>query len=137
MTDPILPRVYCASPWHRHTMWQVLHDDLFAGRIDVVSSWHKPSGQALDDTSPGDCLKGWKRNCQDIVKADFLLAYAEASDRPNGTLFEIGYANSMDLPVYLVGNFTWGTWRFLSHIYRVETLREAIKFIIHHKELLR
>lgn len=135
--NPILPRVYCASPWSRHAMWETLHDQLFKGRVDVVSSWHKPSGQALDDKIAEDCFVGWQRNVKDIKRANFVLAYAEAKDRPNGTLFEIGYAYSIGVPVLLVGNFAWGTWRHLNCIDTWPTLREAVDFIVHHKELTR
>lgn len=131
MTDPILPRVYCAAPWPRHAMWETLHDQLFAGRINVVSRWHRPEGQALDDTDPADCFAGWQRNLHDIKRADHVLAYAEYKDHPNGTLFEIGYAHSIGIPVWLVGNFAWGTWRHLPLMNHRPTLREAVQSIVH------
>lgn len=133
----LLPRIYCASPWSRHKMWQVLHDQLFEGRIEVVSTWHKPEGQALNDKDPADCLKGWTQNIADIKRAHFVLAYAEAKDHPNGTIFEIGYANALNIPVFLTGNFAWGTWRFTPPIVHLPTLREAVDSIVHYRELTR
>ena len=55
--------------------------------------------------------------------------YAERKDHPNGTLVEVGYALSHEMPVHLVGNFAWGTWRFEPLVHIHNTLREATSFI--------
>jgi nucleoside 2-deoxyribosyltransferase len=122
-----LPRVYCASPWRRAKMWRTLQFP----SIRVVSTWHhKQMLDATESNAPPDvCAAHWQIDLAEIRQADALLAYAEFSDRPNGTLFEIGYANALDTPVALVGNFEWGTWKHLPLIAHYPTLREAVEAI--------
>ena len=72
------------------------------------------------------CAMSWEENFKEIRQADALLAYAEHKDRPNGTLVEIGYALAMELPVCLVGNFDWASWRHHPSVIHFSTLREAV-----------
>jgi len=119
------PRVYCASPAHRLKMWQVI---AFRS-IHIVSTWHTNANFAADDQDAATCAEYWEQDFTEIRQADVLLAYAEAHDRPNGTLVEIGYALAHDTPVALVGNFAWGTWKHLPLVTHYPTLREAVAAI--------
>ena len=116
------PRVYCASPAHRFKMWNTL--DLPG--IRIVSTWHTNSLLADHEADPQWCREAWERDTMEIRQADVVLAYAEHKDRPNGTLFELGYAVAMDTPVALVGNFEWGTWKHLPLVTHYASLRLAI-----------
>ena len=120
-----LQRVYCASPWRRASMWGTLKFP----QINVVSTWHHR--EMLDTVSdatalPEVCRAHWMLDFAEIRQADHLLVYAEHKDRPNGTLVEVGYALGHDMPVHLVGNFLWGTWRYDPLVQHHATLREAV-----------
>ena len=136
MTDilPLLPRVYCASPLHRSHMWQTLASTPPFTNINIVSTWHNNNNVENEEDDPAAAFIGWHNNLRDIKWADHILAYAEFSDKPNGTLFELGYAHSIGRPIHLVGNFKWGTWRLLPSIHHHDTFRDAIDHIVHSKE---
>jgi nucleoside 2-deoxyribosyltransferase len=108
-------------------MWTILD---FPG-ILVVSTWHDNDTlvEAEEDKDPLACRAAWNRDFRQIRSADHLLVYAEHKDRPNGTLVEIGYALSHEMPVHLVGNFEWGTWRYCELVFTHNTIREATSFI--------
>lgn len=122
-----LKRIYCASPAHRAKLWRTLDFP----NVEVISTWH--NNPTLEETDLADdpivCRAAWDRDFHEIGRSDALLVYAEHKDRPNGTLIEIGYALSEYIPVYLVGNFEWGTWRHNPLIHTHPTLRGAITFI--------
>ena len=120
-------RVYCASPWRRAKMWRTLEFP----SIKVVSTWHDDLSlaEAEQDCDPVACRAAWARDFKQIMSADALLVYAEAKDRPNGTLVEVGYALSHDMPVHIVGNFEWGTWRFDPLVQQHNTLIGAVEDI--------
>jgi nucleoside 2-deoxyribosyltransferase len=82
-----------------------------------------------ESPDPDICRAHWELDLMEIRQADALLVYAEHKDRPNGTLFEIGYAIGHDTPVALVGNFEWGTWRHLPLIEHYASLRLAVEAI--------
>jgi hypothetical protein len=107
-------------------MWRRRGDSTILGpEVSIVSTWHdtdilESSLEAYQITTE------WELDLQQIRKADVLLAYAEFNDRPNGTLVEIGYALGHEMPIYLVGNFRWGTWRYLPNVHPTASLREAV-----------
>jgi nucleoside 2-deoxyribosyltransferase len=99
--------------------------------VRITSSWHETDTlpETDSDKDPDACLIAWARDLSEIRVSDFLLAYAEYKDRPNGTLFEVGYASSFETPVLLVGNFEWGTWKFLPNVTQHPTLQQAFAVI--------
>lgn len=121
-----LPRVYCASPSKRIKMWQ---GDLLGPHVRITSTWHNNTTFDADDQDPAACARYWEKDFQEIRACDVLLAYAEAMDKPNGTLVEIGYAISYQTPVHLVGNFDWGTWQYYPLVTLHATLRGAVAAI--------
>jgi hypothetical protein len=127
-TPPVClrPRLYCASPYTRAKMWRPLHDATILGPdVEIVSTWH--NNPVLEKgVSPSEFAIHWTRDFEEIRSADALLAYAERLDRPNGTLVEIGYATARHIPVYVVGNYPWGSWKFHPRITHHNTLREAV-----------
>ena len=133
-TTHLLPRVYCASKWERAPMWTLLRKLYFDNRIHVVSSWHDSPTLEVDDAHPGSAFTGWTNNLRELKTAEHLLVYGEHKDRLNGTLMEVGYAAALSLPIHLVGNFPWGSWRHLDNVTEHDTLRAAIEFIVHSKE---
>ena len=67
-------------------------------------------------------------NIDDVVRSDYVILYAEPSDRLNISLGEIGVAIAHGKPIYFVGkNKTFDNWRGFVEI--VETMDEAIKQI--------
>lgn len=128
---PPRTRVYCASPSSRAKMWREdLIPSTFGGALHVVSTWHDNETFEANDQAPRACARYWELDFQQIRQSDVLLAYAELRDRPNGTLVEIGYAIAQEIPVYIVGNFEWGTWRYHPSVIHCPTLREAVVTII-------
>lgn len=124
------PRVYCASPAHRAKMWRKdLILPIYGGQITVVSTWHDNENFTADDQDAEACKRYWEQDFKEIRQADALLAYAEHFDKPNGTLVEIGYAIAQEIPVFIVGNFNWGTWHHHPSVTSCFTLREAIALI--------
>lgn len=133
----LLPRVYCASKWERASMWRVLRHDYFDGRVEIVSTWHDSPTLQVDEAHAKESREGWARDFAQLRKCDHLLVYGEHKDRLNGTLMEVGYCTALERPISLVGNFPWGSWRHLRHVTVHSTMKEAVNFIVHHKELTR
>lgn len=124
---PHHPRVYCASPMTRSRMWR--DRSILGPKIRVISTWHDLEDVITSDQDPNFAYGEWICNRTLIRQrvCDHLLVYAEHNDKPNGTLVEIGMALAQNIPVNLVGNFEWGSWRTLCHEHK--TLREAVAFM--------
>lgn len=121
------PYVYCASKLHRAEYWRNLQtsDDW---RYSIASTWHNSYTVEQDDASSNEaCRFGWLKNLQDLKLANALIAWATKDEKPNGTLTEIGFMLSKHAPIYLVGDFAWGTWRHLPFVSQHETVEDAIE----------
>jgi hypothetical protein len=107
-------------------MWHATHGSTILGpEVDIVSTWHLgPTNESI--VTPDEFSAHWLQDFKEIRQADALLAYAEAMDKPQGTLVEIGYALSQEMPVYLVGNYPWASWKFHPLVTHHATLREAV-----------
>ena len=123
-----LPQVYCASKLHRHAMWRsgIVPDK----GLTVVSTWHNNPDIEIDELDQKLCRDGWAQNFIEIRQADVVVAYGEFKDRLNGTLIEIGYALARRKPVYLVGNYDWGTWKYHPFVKQFPTIHQAFEHII-------
>lgn len=126
------PDVYLASKLHRAPFWReftIKH----AGIIRVRSTWHNSLTVVEDDAnSTNACIEGWKKNLSQLDCSDALIAHVVAGEKPNGTLTEIGVMMSYRLPIYLVGDFEWGTWRHLPFVHIVDSVDEAAERV--HKD---
>lgn len=123
------PLIYCASKLHRAEYWRSLIQKNDP-RYGIVSTWHNSLTVEQDDASSNEaCREGWRSNLSDLLAADALIAWATADEKPNGTIVEIGSMLIRELPVYLVGDFAWGTWRhlpFVSHHPSVEAALDQL-----------
>lgn len=125
------PKVYCASSHRRAGMWLHLIPSIsYFNDVEVCSTWFKSGTIEQDETDPAACTIGWRKNLHELMAADYLLVFAEASDRPEGTFVEIGMAVGMGIPVVLVGRYPWASWYHLPRITRIPTFQEAIRHIV-------
>jgi hypothetical protein len=125
-----LPRIYCASPYPRAKMWRARGDSTILGPdVAIISTWHL---SGIDEclVSPEQFAVHWIKDFAEIRCAHALLAYAEFGDKPQGTLVEIGYALAHKIPVHIVGNYNWATWKNHPSVTQHATLREAVVAII-------
>ena len=120
------PRLYCASPYPRKKMWTEYDGSTILGpEVSIVSTWHLGPENETVVTGP-QFMEHWLQDFKEIRQADAVLAYAEASDKPQGTLIECGYALGMEMRVYLVGNYPWASWKYHPLVTHHATLREAV-----------
>lgn len=123
------PLVYCASKLHRAAYWR--NFSLTEPRLQVVSTWHNSLTVEQDDASSNTaCRLGWLANLRDLRIADALIAWCVEGEKPNGTLTEIGFMLSRHAPVYLIGDFAWGTWRHLPFVSQHSTIDEAVEQLV-------
>ena len=126
----MLPNLYCASKLHRAEFWRGIATQ-YSGRINIVSTWHNSLTVEQDDASSNTaCRLGWLANLRDLRLADGLLAFVEKVEKPNGTLTEIGAMLSRHAPVYLVGDWEWGTWRHLPIVGQYPSVEAALNQFI-------
>jgi nucleoside 2-deoxyribosyltransferase len=124
-----LPSVYFASKLYRGPQWRQMVKDL-SSCINVVSTWHSDHDVIANEAHDAVALRGWIDNRTQVVKlADYVLAHGIAGDPLNGTLIEIGMAIGRGIPVVLVGDYPWGTWKLLPNVTHVESLDAAVAFI--------
>lgn len=124
------PSVYCASKLHRAAYWRAFAE---ANRtvIEVVSTWHNSLTVEQDDANSNEaCRKGWVQNLYDLLDADAIIAWCVDGEKPNGTLVEIGSMIVEGKPVYLVGDFAWGTWRHLLTVKHFDTVDAAVEQLL-------
>ena len=124
----LLPRVYCAASIHRAKLWRSRPHDMEL-RLEILSTWHDSPTLLTDENDGAVCIDAWDRDIKQILRSEHLLVYAERKDRLNGTLVEIGVAYSNAIPIHLVGNYKWGTWRYLPRVYTHTTIHEALDAI--------
>lgn len=99
------PAIYLTSRW-----------PAFAG---VSSEYNRPARHWLED------------NKADIRRADVFLIYAEKDDDLKGALYEAGYADAFDKPIYVVGsNKDYSKWQFGKNMKRRSTLKIALDEIV-------
>lgn len=124
------PKVYCASSTAHAAMWREWSDAL-RPRIDIVSTWHQSPSVEADEINEAICAVAWKENIRQITNdAHHMIVYANEGDRLQGTLVEVGMAIAMSMPIYIVGDYRWGTWRYCRFVYPHFTLHEALMAIV-------
>lgn len=123
------PRVYFASKLYRAPQWREIKAAM-EGMLEVVSTWHDDHEVVSNESNDLLARDGWKANHYDVKQATTLLAHGVASDPLNGTLIEIGMALARLIPIILVGNYPWGTWRLLPNITQAETLHEGMNLLM-------
>ena len=125
------PRVYCASKLRHGFMWRNWRTGLAA--IDIISTWHDDPDVIVKEADVDLCRTGWTANRMQILhQADHLLAYGNGYDTLNGTLVEIGMAYALNIPIHLVGNFPWGTWRHSESVFVHDSLDAAVLAIVNY-----
>ena len=121
-------RIYCASPFHRASMWR--NGTVVPPSIEIVSTWHDHDYGLTEPTlTADDFAQHWLTDLREIRQAHLVVAYAENRDRPQGTLVEIGAALGQGKPVILVGNYTWSNWSHHPLVNHFLTFREAFASI--------
>jgi nucleoside 2-deoxyribosyltransferase len=123
---PPRPRIYCASKLRHAPVWRQwkteLHDTL-----DIVSTWHDNPNVEVDEADSAKCYAGWHANRMEILHAaDFMLVFGMKKEPLNGTLIEVGMAIAMNIPTYLVGDYPWGTWRYMNPVVECDSLHTAL-----------
>lgn len=125
------PKVYTASKIYRAAAWRVfreMHSDLF----EFTSSWVLDNEIEKNDGDPDACKRGWVKNIEDVVKSDYLIAWASPDDELSGTLVEIGAALALTTKVILVGECKrFSTWQHHPQVIgQFTTLEEALLCIL-------
>ncbi len=123
-------RVYTASKLSEGPLWRRLAIQ-WGDEIEIVARW--PFLHVTEDGSPrwpGNCAahgaEFWRHNREDVAACDVLLLYGKFEHVLRGGLVEAGMALALGKVVIVVGeNNGYGTWKFHSHVRRVETLDAA------------
>lgn len=119
------PKVYLASKLYHAPMWRDWKENLDA--IQIVSTWHDDVN--IEKNTPQQCAAGWRKNEDQILRAEYLLVYAHANDKLNGALVEIGMAFGAYTRIVLSGAFPWGTWRHAKGVVICDTPHDALLHI--------
>lgn len=121
------PKIYLASKLFRADGWQQFKMNF--PEFDIISTWHESPVQQLTEgeASKSTCVAGWSLNRTQVLAADALLAYGFKNDALNGTMIEIGMAYGRGIPIYLVGDYPWGTWKHLGFVRHFSSLKLAIE----------
>jgi nucleoside 2-deoxyribosyltransferase len=84
--------------WHA-PKFRHLRDEV---KLPVNSRWIDL--EADSDLVQNHKDKLWEMCLEDVLKASFVLVYAEPEDLQNGALVEIGMAMAANKPIYSIGN---------------------------------
>jgi len=124
------PKIYLASKLFRAEGWQ--HFICHFPEFDVISTWHNDPVQDLmeGELDTNRCRVGWTQNRTQVLAADALLAYGWEDDPLNGTMIEIGIAFGRGIPIYLVGDYPWGTWKHMGFVKHFPHIKPAVAQII-------
>lgn len=119
-------KIYGASKLDEAQTWR----DLKNASIHLVSRWPNTFKED-NDTSPGECRKGWIENEEDIRAADILIVLPPRNGgNLRGALVEAGMAIGLGKKVIIVGQCPdYGTWRWHPTVYNYSTLEAAISFL--------
>lgn len=125
------PKVYLASKLYRANEWRLFRA-MYLGVITVVSTWHDSDTVEQDDANSDEaCRLGWIANRDQVIyQADVLIAIGTKTDPLNGTMIEIGMAYGRGIPIYLVGDYPWGTWKILPNVYHVDNVVSAVDHLL-------
>jgi hypothetical protein len=118
--------VYVASKSRHWPWWQALR----AAGLDIQASWVDwPPNQDCSEPSADEWRDHWKGCIVEATKADVILVFAQADERQNGALIELGVGLASGAMVYVVSDSAWS----VSHHPRARnfrTLADAVTAIV-------
>lgn len=101
--------------------------------IEICSNWHEVANVEAEDANAGEAAaSSWRQIREEIRTADVIIAYGLKDDPLNGTLIETGMAVLRGIPIYLIGDYAWGSWRRLPNVTQMEDHYAAFYHILEH-----
>lgn len=126
------PKVYTASKIYHRQFWLDLESS-WGTEIELTARWlRQEPGPDHDTTFWSERQKTlhWIQDVQDVKRSDWLVAYLdEEKDKPSGTIFEIGCAAAMLIPILTVGFGNSHSWQSYPLVLRMPSCHEAFRFI--------
>lgn len=99
-------------------------------RLRLTSTW--VLRQLVRDKLPTESNRPaphWLRdNKDDIVRSQSMVIWANSTDELKGAIYEAGYANAHQVPIYLIGdNRSYSRWQLDLGIFRIGSIDECLK----------
>lgn len=127
------PAIYLSAAMSRRDEIQGYADQLTAGGIRVVSTWHSRNEPIHDHELTAN--QRWEiayRDLYELRQADSVVFFGDPDSTYTGTggkFVELGYALGIDTFVYLVGNRE-GVFTFIPEIAHTETWDEMLPYLL-------
>lgn len=109
--------IYTASPYKYGGMWKDLRDDIYSQYFHAtwVDIWPEDENDCTLDFD-----KIWQNNLMDIEEADALILYSKPGDHLEGALVEVGFAQALGVPIFIVDNGQeYRSWVNISGVERI------------------
>jgi hypothetical protein len=125
------PRVYTASKLDKSPFWKQLRLDW--PEVDFTARWvdffvpNDKEGAA----DPEMLAEEWRKDHEDVARADFILVWGNETGTLRGALVEAGIGLALGKTVIVVGETPcYGTWKFHKQVKRVGSFEEARAIIV-------